>query len=229
MSEKSASAQVLHFSVQGFLCYFTIQLAFEKGSLFWTSDNGSFMELFPLFSAHYKNTIPTKGPLLSTSGHQTCHRMWIQWHVCGSYNPKKGERTAHIVWAPGLLPPPQQVTEAACHREVTTLFMWVLVPQPLAVWTVMILVLQIAYSHFVAFKSQPTTLSGAQWKKSWYSVLSLGKKITGKVGLIERCCVCILNFMAIKRIFKGNVHTQRFGLVLALWNITQRKQANEKT
>jgi len=40
-------------------------------------------------------------------------------------------------------------------------------------------VLQRVYSDIVAFKNKPTSLSGTPWKKSWQSVLSLEKKITG--------------------------------------------------
>jgi len=51
--------------------------------------------------------------------------------------------------------------------------------RPLGVLAMVIPVLQRVYSDIVAFKNKPTSLSGTPWKKSWQSVLSLEKKITG--------------------------------------------------
>lgn len=59
-------AQTPHLSVQGSPGLCTIHVAFETGSHFCTSDNGSAKELFPVFPTHYQITT-TEWPLLRTA------------------------------------------------------------------------------------------------------------------------------------------------------------------
>lgn len=76
---------------------------------------------------------------------------------------------------------PQQVSRqgSAPQRSNPTLHRRPPPHRPLGVLAMVIPVLQRLYSDIVAFKHKPTSLSGTPWKKSWQSVLSLEKKITG--------------------------------------------------